>query len=406
MTSAIDLTDPTRVDKADVYKAGALAAHLTRTEAGVEFCYTSDWVAERRPAVATSLPVTDRPVLGVGGAVPAYFAGLLPEGRRLSALRRAVKTSADDELSLLLAVGSDPVGDVQVVPTGAEPVRAAARVAAEKFDTVSFRNLLAEFDIAIDRVGLPGVQDKVSLAMLSVPVVGSADSYILKLNPPEYPHLVHNEAFFLERARRSRVPAAGARLVYDEAGEPGLVVTRFDRTHTDGQVRAFAVEDGCQVRGLHPEAKYRGSAEEVLGALVAVCAAPRPAALEFLRQAVFSYVTGNGDAHAKNFAVVADADGRWAPAPAFDLPSSQPYGDDTLALSVTGRRDGNLTGARFVELGTALGMPERASRRAVLETADAVHGWIDELDQLPFDVGVCRKLRRVITHRQRLLRDV
>ena len=43
---------------------------------------------------------------------------LLPEGRRLGALRRAVKTSADDELSLLLAVGADAIGDVQVVPSG------------------------------------------------------------------------------------------------------------------------------------------------------------------------------------------------------------------------------------------------------------------------------------------------
>ncbi|HHU66493.1 MAG TPA: hypothetical protein GXZ33_01375 [Corynebacterium sp.] len=30
---------------------------------------------------------------------------MLPEGRRLTALRTAVKTSADDEFSLLLAVG-------------------------------------------------------------------------------------------------------------------------------------------------------------------------------------------------------------------------------------------------------------------------------------------------------------
>src|SRR5438552_2279477 len=53
------------------------------------------------PAVATTLPVTPEPLVRTGGAVPAYFAGLLPEGRRLGALRRAVKTSADDELSLL-----------------------------------------------------------------------------------------------------------------------------------------------------------------------------------------------------------------------------------------------------------------------------------------------------------------
>lgn len=399
MTELLDV-DPTRVDRASVFKGGELAAHLTRTPAGVEFAYTRDWRAGGGPPVATTLPVTGEPLVSVGGAVPAFFAGLLPEGRRLTALRRAVKTSADDELSLLLAVGSDPVGDVQVVPEGAPPVRASARLAVADFGEVSFAELLAGYDIDIDRVALAGVQDKVSLAMLSVPVIGADSSYILKLDPPEYPHLVANEAFFLARSARSRIATVTARVVTDRDQRAGLVVTRFDRAHRDGEVRAAAVEDGCQVLGMHPEAKYRLPAEKVLAALVSVCAAPRPAALEFLRQVVFSYLTGNGDAHAKNFSVLADDRGGWRSAPAYDLPSSYPYGDTTMALSVDGRRDGNLTGRRFLALGSALGLPDRAARRAVTETAAAVDGWIDELEQLPFDVGLVRKLERVILHRR------
>jgi serine/threonine-protein kinase HipA len=127
--------------------------------------------------------------------------------------------------------------------------------------------------------------------------------------------------------------------------------------------------------------------------------------LEFLRQAVFAYVTGNGDAHAKNFSILADRSGRWAPSPAYDLPSSHPYGDNTLALRVTGKNDGNITGARYVELGRTFGLTDRAARRAVRETADAVEGWIDEVDELPFDIGVRRKLKRVIVRRRGLLLD-
>ena len=395
--------DPTQVARADVYKAGELAAHLTRTDHGVEFAYTSAWAVEGGRPIATTLPVPAEPLLSVGGAVPAYFAGLLPEGRRLSALRRSVKTSADDELSLLLAVGSDPVGDVQVVPEGARPERAAARLEVSSFADVRFADLLTENDIVIDRVGIPGVQDKASLAMVNLPVATADRSYLLKLNPPEYPHLVENEAFFLARAPRSRVRAAEGRIVFDHDEVPGLVVTRFDRYHEGRVVGALAVEDGCQVLGLHPEAKYRRTTEEVLGALVRTCAAPLPAALEFLRQAVFAYVTGNGDAHAKNFSILADRSGRWAPSPAYDLPSSYPYGDSTLALRVAGKNDGNITGRRYVELGKTLGLTDRAARRAVRETADAVDGWIDEVDELPFDIAVLRKLKRVITRRQRLL---
>ncbi|NYG59055.1 serine/threonine-protein kinase HipA [Nocardioides daedukensis] len=395
--------DFTQVDRADVYKSGLLAAHLTRTVRGVEFAYTADWIANAGAPVATTLPVTAPPVISVGGAVPAFFAGLLPEGRRLSALRRSIKTSADDELSLLLGVGSDPIGDVQVVAEGATARRAAPAMEVTDFEAVDFAAMLADLDIHIDRVGLPGVQEKASLAMVNMPLSAAGRSYLVKLDPPEFPHLVENEAFFLQAARRSRIDAADARVVHDHKGRPGLLVTRFDRVGHGDDIRARAVEDGCQVRGLHPEAKYRSSTEEVLGALVRVCAAPRPAALEFLRQAIFAYLTGNGDAHAKNFSVLADGSGRWAPSPAYDLPTSQPYGDNTLALRVAGKNDGNITGARYVELGQALGLPDRAARRAVRETALAVDGWIDELDELPFDAGVVRKLRRVISRRRSLL---
>ncbi len=399
------LADLTAVDRADVFKQGKLAAHLTRTPEGVEFRYTQDWIAAAGAPVATTLPVTDAPRLSPGGGVPAYFAGLLPEGRRLGALRRSVKTSADDELSLVLAVGSDAVGDVQVVPSGEVPQRAHARLEVEGFATVRFRDLLADLDIHVDRVGLPGVQDKVSLAMLNLPVAAAGHKYLLKLNPPEYPHLVENEAFFLGAARASGIRVVEAHLVHDAEGLPGLVVRRYDRVHAGGREHLLAVEDGCQALGLHPEAKYRLTTEEVLGRLSALCEAPLPAAREFLAQAVFAYVSGNGDAHAKNFSILQDRTGRWGPAPAYDLPTSQPYGDHTLALSVTGKRDGNITGSRYVALGTQLGLPGRAARRVVTEVARRVDEWVDRLDELPFERGRVLKLQKVVRRRQKLLAD-
>lgn len=220
-------------------------------------------------------------------------------------------------------------------------MRAAARLEVSSFADVRFADLLAEQDIVIDRVGIPGVQDKASLAMVNVPVAAAGQRSLLKLNPPEYRHLVENEAFFLARAPRSRARAAQRRIVHHHDQVPALVVTRFDRHRARGAVRALAVEDGCQVLELHPEAKYRRSTEDVLAALVRACAAPFPAALEFVRQAVFAYVTGNGDAHAKNFSILTDRAGRWAPSPAYDVPSSYPYGDSTLALRVGGRNDGS-----------------------------------------------------------------
>lgn len=161
-------TDPRDVQVAHVLKDRTPAATLSRVDGGVQFSYTTAYLGSGDRPVATGLSLTDEPVRTASGAVPAFFANLLPEGRRLTALRRSVKTSADDELTLLLAVGSDPVGDVQVL---AEPDAAVAGDTSEvhgSFEELDFADLLATHGIG-DPAALAGVQDKVSGRMLTVP---------------------------------------------------------------------------------------------------------------------------------------------------------------------------------------------------------------------------------------------
>ncbi|WP_063058883.1 HipA N-terminal domain-containing protein [Nocardia sienata] len=101
--------------------------------------------ASDRP-IATTLPLTDAPIRTFGGSLPAYFAGLLPEGHRLSVLRRAVKTGLDDELTLLLAVGTDAPGDVQVIPHGEPLVEVPALVSGESPADLDFTALVEKVD--------------------------------------------------------------------------------------------------------------------------------------------------------------------------------------------------------------------------------------------------------------------
>ncbi|MFC8039610.1 HipA N-terminal domain-containing protein [Paenarthrobacter sp. NPDC057355] len=98
---AEDLARLKFVRKAHVYKSGVLAGHLERTQRGsVVFGYVPDYTAS---PVASTLPFAPDPVESPNGALPAFFAGLLPEGHRLTVLKDVVKTSLADELSLLLA---------------------------------------------------------------------------------------------------------------------------------------------------------------------------------------------------------------------------------------------------------------------------------------------------------------
>lgn len=398
-----DLEQLRTVETADVFKAGQRAATLTRMQGGIEFRYTSDWIKNGGPLVATTLPVSPESVVRPGGALPAYFTGLLPEGRRLGALRRAVKTSVDDELSLLLAVGADAIGDVQVVPSGVQPVEVPARVALEQIGHIRFADLLAELGIHAQRTALPGVQDKTSAAMINLPVARAGERYILKLNPAEYPQLVENEKFFLDAARTSGLVVPPNELVADADGKAGLLIKRFDRVTVDGAMRTLAVEDGCQVSDRPPADKYLLGTDRTFAALAAVCDAATVAGRDLIRQLAFAYLIGNGDAHAKNFSVLQGLNGEWRVSPAYDTPSSYPYGDTTMALSIGGRSGGDFGAVDFIKLGERLGVPERAVRRLLSDLTERADLWLSDLQSLPFDSGKIRKLHRVAVYRLRRL---
>lgn len=399
------MTDPRRVERADVLLDGTPAATLTRHASGVEFAYLPTHLAASGRPVATTLPLTDEPVRTTGGALPPYFSGLLPEGRRLSALRSTVKTSADDELSLLLAVGDDPVGDVQILPAGQTPADAHVMASVDlgdgpsdvDFASLDFADLAAS--AGLDPAALAGVQDKVSGRMLTLPLRAGGRFHLLKLNPPEYPQVVENEAFFLGVARRLRHPVVEARVVHDRQERSGLLVTRFDRVIEGGRVRRLAVEDGAQLLGRYPAHKYVVSTERLLARIGEVATARIPAVRAVLQQVALAWLTGNGDLHAKNVSLLRTG-GEWRPSPIYDIPSTLPYRDHRLALTVAGRDD-SLSRKRWLGLAREAGVPERAAERALREVLDATADLDDQLeDAFPMLPHVRRDVRRVLRRRR------
>ncbi|MCO4252750.1 type II toxin-antitoxin system HipA family toxin [Pseudarthrobacter raffinosi] len=360
---------------ADIYKAGVLAARLERHDGGTRFSYLPAYLASGGPAVASSLPLTAEPVLSSAGAAPPYFTGLLPEGRRLNALRRSLKTSADDDLSLLIAAGGNSVGDVQIVGHG-EPLDLDEHaVQLDPKLPVDFDHLLGDPDL-IDPVALAGVQDKLSAGMISLPVASAGKRFILKLNAPEFPHVVENELVMFRYAAKLRIPLSRVQLIRDIAGRPGLLVERFDRVPIPGggpdDVRRLAVEDGAQVLKLYPADKYNVPYGQVCHALADYCSAPLPALRNLAVQGAFAWLSGNGDLHAKNVSMVQQPHGEWTIAPVYDIPSTVVYGDKTLALTLNGKRSG-ISRRHFLGWAKDLGLSDRTAAQ-VMELALKVSG--------------------------------
>jgi serine/threonine-protein kinase HipA len=128
---------------------------------------------------------------------------------------------------------------------------------------------------------------------------------------------------------------------------------------------------------------------------------PRPgvAALELYRLLVFAYLSGNGDLHGKNLAILQDQRGEWKVTPAYDLPSSAIDGDRTMALPIGGRIRQQLSWPMLQALGEAIGIPSRLAASVIREQVAAADIWIRELDQLPFDANSIHKLRRLVRAR-------
>lgn len=272
------------------------------------------------------------------------------------------------------------------------------------FAALRFRELMAERGF-VDRHGLAGAQDKLSAGMITFPAKVGAGPAIVKLDPPDYPDAVVNEHYFLGLARKLKLPVAAARLVYDADGLPGLVVKRFDRqVGADGVVRRLAVEDAMQLLGRYPADKYSVSSEQVAQAISQRCAASVVAARAVLQQFAFAWLTGNGDLHAKNVSVLQQPDGEWRVAPIYDVPTTLPYGDRTMALRLQGANE-NLSRKRFLAFGAELGLPAAAVERALNDVLSVTEPMLDDLagGVLPWNATQRREVVRQLRARRTLL---
>ena len=157
--------------------------------------------------------------------------------------------------------------------------------------------------------------------------------------------------------------------------------------------------------GLYPADKYRVTTEELLTGLATWCAARPIAIRDIFRQVAYAWLTGNGDVHAKNVSILgSEATGEWRVAPAYDLPSTLPYRDHTMALSIGGRRDG-LSRKSLMAFALQMGLTQRAAERTLRELLEATESVIDDIENgpLPLPEQVLRTWGKGLRNRRKSL---
>ena len=242
--------------------------------------------------------------------------------------------------------------------------------------------------------------------MLTLPLRSSEDFYLLKISPPEYPQVVENESFFLKAASRIHASpqVVSHRLVHDATGRSGILIRRFDRYIDEhGIAHRLAAEDACQLSNRYPSDKYLLTAEQCSEALLTQVFSPRIAAPEVFRQFVYAWLTGNGDLHAKNLSIVENRKGQYELSPIYDIPSTAPYGDTSMALLLSGKKDG-LSRRRFLTFAHNIGVSSRVAEHVLEEVLTGTEHLAEQArEELPFDSHRMKELLKVLKNRRRSL---
>lgn len=264
--------------------------------------------------------------------LPRWFSNLLPEGPLRKWIARDRGVSAERELQLLLQIGHDLPGAVEVLAGDEDST------SVDAFDDLAAHASALREGASPWKFSLAGVGLKFSMLRqgdrLSIPTRTELGDWIVKFPDAVHPEVPLNEFASMSLAREVGIECPDIELLHrDELPvmpdvmwpgreEYAYAVARFDRPLGGGRVH---IEDFAQVRNFYPIEKYSGAFETV-GAL-AYRNQDSASLREFVRRLTFNLLIGNGDAHLKNWSLIYD-DGRRAQlSPAYDVVSTAGYYD-------------------------------------------------------------------------------
>ncbi len=335
-----------------VYLNDLEVASIERRDDGlVEFSFLDSYRQLRsRPVLSVHyLDKLHRPPPPAHG-LPSFFANLLPEPdgplRRLITQAAGIREPQDPRL--LAHLGEDLPGAVYVrlVEDSDDGGQPPAELGGPSPHTGN--NL---------RFSLAGVQLKFSVLRdgkaLTLPASGRGGDWIVKLPDLEHDRVPENEYAIMTWARECGIDVPEFDIVtyadlvglpdrrFVREGELCFAIRRFDRPHPGARVH---IEDFAQVNGRYPADKYdeyrpiaeRLNYETLANQILTFCG--EPDLRQFVRRLVFVVLSGNADAHLKNWSLYYP-DGRTPRlSPAYDLVATIAYPEtsDVLALPFNG----------------------------------------------------------------------
>jgi serine/threonine-protein kinase HipA len=356
------------------------------------FSFDEEWLADPERPILGQLFEDRRPYDIETSGMACWFAHLLPQDPLRRFLARHEGVDDRDDFAVLAASGRDLPGAVVLEP-GESPLSARRTPAAMGEGRGVTPGLRLGFSLG-------GAQWKLSVRRreggLTIPARGESGDWIAKFDDPRHPGMPRVEYATTSWARSIGIEVPEVRLgTVDEfetipedfpTGDGVVFLTRrFDR---DGNVRIH-MEDFGQITDRPPgDRQYDGRFEDI--AIVLGRIAPDEVRA-FVERLSFCVVSGNGDAHLKNWSVLYPDRRTPRLSPAYDLVSTVAYSTRYQALTLGGTRELAAINESAFDLLAAVCDRE----------ASIVRAWAREAASKAHDVWHAENAHYELTERQR-----
>lgn len=304
------------------------------------------------------------PLDGTGSSnqISMFLVNLLPENRGLDYLIESLGVSRGNTFVLIRGIGLDTAGAIAFSLKG-------TLLPATSFREISDAEVIKRLEDpdvwpmevwdGKPRLSVAGVQSKLNL-FYNGKAFGFAEgalssTHILKFE--KHQHIVINEFLTMRLAKAIAMNVADVGINY--FGEyKALCVERFDRRYLPDEHKVLRrhIIDSCQTLGFSVNKKYErnfgtgrdvkdireGVSLERLFALASQCSNPAAAKQDMLQWTLFNLLSGNADAHGKNYSFFMTPEGL-VPTPWYDLVCVALYDEfeQELAMAIDDEFDPN-----------------------------------------------------------------
>jgi serine/threonine-protein kinase HipA len=329
-----------------VFLHDVFVGRLTQVQGQLSFSYDDAYLhTSDAKAISGSMPLSN--VVYESHIAAPFFSGLLPDEGVRYRLAKYLHVSEKNIFGLLEAIGGECAGAISIYPEGKRP-DVTATSSYLILDTQQANDVLASLEsrpflVGQDdiRISGAGAQNKLMIAFvdgkLTIPKGQTPSTHIIKPAIKGLDDTVYNEFFCMRLAKKVGLITPEVFVLKLEKNSY-YVVARYDRIQDkSGAISRLHQEDFCQIQQVPPEIKYENEGGPnlldcftILDARIKQGHMAGINKLRLLQQIIFNYLIGNGDAHAKNFSILYQANACEL-APCYDLLSTVVYSDNPKA---------------------------------------------------------------------------